>query len=53
LYAVDFIGRHSAERGNYSHMQVAHFDQEIVVDRVLSLKELEPPVRPSVDEPLR
>lgn len=45
LYRVDFIGRHTAKQGNYSHMQVAHFDQEVVVDRLLSLAELQPPVK--------
>jgi hypothetical protein len=41
LYAVDFIGRSSQYRGNYGHVGV--FDKEVIVDRIISIREIEPP----------
>ena len=41
LYAIDFIGRRSAYPGYYGHMGV--FDEEVIVDRMISMKEIEPP----------
>jgi hypothetical protein len=41
LYAVEFIGRRTSYEGAYGHL--GGFDQEVLVDRMISIKELEPP----------
>ncbi len=41
LYLVEFIGRKTLKRGHYGHMGL--FDNEIIVDRLISVRELEPP----------
>jgi len=43
LYAVDFIGRRSEYRGMYGHLGMA--DEEVIVDRLISIRELEAPPR--------
>jgi hypothetical protein len=44
-YAIDFIGRRTLYRGKHGHMGMS--DYEFVVDRVISLKEVERPPRPA------
>ena len=44
LYAVDFMGRRTLHRGVFGHMGV--FDHEIIVDRVISIKQVEAPPPP-------
>jgi len=39
LYAVDFIGRRHSFRGSYGHMGL--YDEEIIVDRMISMKEIQ------------
>lgn len=41
LYQVEFIGRKTLTRGHYGHM--GYFDYEIIVDRMISARQLEPP----------
>lgn len=41
LYEVLFIGRRTAVKGHYGHMGAS--DHELIVDRMLSVRELEPP----------
>jgi hypothetical protein len=41
LYAIDFIGRRSEYRGMFGHMGM--WDGEVIVDRLISIEELEPP----------
>jgi hypothetical protein len=41
LYAIDFVGRQSEYPGVYGHMGMS--DQEVIVDRLISIKEVEPP----------
>lgn len=41
LYEVDFIGRRTAVPGHYGHMGV--FDAEIIADRMISTRQVEPP----------
>lgn len=41
LYSVDFIGRRTAVKGYYGHMGTS--EHEVVVDRLISIKEIEPP----------
>ena len=43
LYAVEFIGRRSKGAGAFGHAGM--FKNEILVDRLVSLKEVEPPPR--------
>jgi len=43
LYAVDFIGRRTAVKGAYGHMGV--FDYELIVDRMISIKQIESPTK--------
>jgi len=45
LYVVDFIGRRTVDRGHYGHMGV--FDGEVIVDRMISMKEIEAPPKPA------
>jgi len=45
LYAVEFIGRRTAIPGHHGHMGV--FDAEMIVDQLISMKEIEAPPRPS------
>jgi hypothetical protein len=47
LYQLDFIGRKTMYRGPYGHMGV--FDEEITIDRVLSMKELQAPPPPPTE----
>ncbi|NUR45272.1 MAG: hypothetical protein HOP91_03810 [Sphingomonas sp.] len=49
LYAIDFIGRRSIGAGMFGHMGMAK--NEVIVDRLLSIKEVEPP--PSQAHPTR
>jgi len=51
LYAVDFIGRRSAHSGRYTPYLADGYPEEIVLDRMISMKELEPPVRTSTPVP--
>ena len=44
LYAVDFVGRRTVYRGEYGHLGV--FDGEVIVDRMISIKEIEAPPPP-------
>jgi hypothetical protein len=44
VYAIDFIGRRTMVPGHYGHMGV--FDEEVVVDRLISMKEVEAPHEP-------
>lgn len=44
LYAVDFVGRRTAERGHYGHMGTS--DYEVIVDRLISIRQVEPPPQP-------
>ena len=41
LYRVEFFGRKTMYKGPYGHFGV--FDQEVDVDRMVSMKEIEPP----------
>lgn len=51
LYTVDFIGRRTAYRGAYG--QMGGFDEMVLVDRMISMKQIEaPPPRPE-DETLK
>ena len=43
LYAVDFVGRHYASHGHYG--QLGAFDEAVVVDRMISIREIEAPPR--------
>ena len=43
LYQVDFIGRRTEHRGLYGNGRLGDFPQEIIADRMISVKELEPP----------
>jgi hypothetical protein len=49
LYFVDLVGKHTAVKGRYGW---GDYDNEIVVDRLLSLKQLEGPKVPE-NPPLR
>ena len=50
LYQVDFIGRRTSYPGSYGHMGV--YDEEVLVDQMISIKELEaPPQRPKDKTP--
>ena len=40
LYQLDFIGRKTAQRGFHGHL--SSFDHEIVVDRLIGIKQIEP-----------
>lgn len=52
LYAVDFIGRRFSSRGHYGHLGM--FDEAVVVDRMISIKQLEaPPPPPTKAETIR
>ena len=52
LYAVDFIGRKTAYPGHYGHMGMS--DQEIVGDRLISIKRIEaPPPEPTKADVIR
>ena len=44
LYSIEFIGRRNSFGGSYGHMGM--FDEEIIVDRLISIKEIEPPPPP-------
>lgn len=44
LYAVQFVGRQTKYKGSYGHMGV--FDHQVIVDRMISIRELEPPPPP-------
>ena len=44
LYQMDFMGRRTMYKGPYGHMGGS--DQELVVDRVISMKEVEAPPPP-------
>ena len=39
LYDVDFVGRRTAVKGHYSSL----YDHDLIVDRMISVKEVEPP----------
>jgi hypothetical protein len=41
LYEVEFIGRRSQYSGMYGHFGM--FNQEVIADRLISLKEIQPP----------
>lgn len=41
LYQVDFIGRLTAHRGVYNHLQFGNFEQEVFVERIISIEPLE------------
>ena len=41
LYAIEFIGRRTARKGSYGHVGMS--DHEIIVDRLISIKQVEPP----------
>ena len=41
VYEVEFIGRRSIGKGNFGHMGVS--ENDIIVDRIISMKELQPP----------
>lgn len=43
LYEVDFIGRRTAVKGRYGHM--GGFDHELIVDRMISMRQIEPPTK--------
>jgi hypothetical protein len=43
LYTVDFIGRRTAVKGRYGHMGGS--DYEVIVDRVISIRQMEPPTK--------
>ena len=51
LYAVDFIGRRTSYRGAYGHFGMS--DYAVLVDRMISMKELEPPPKRADDETLK
>ena len=44
LYAVDFIGRRTAQKGFFGHFGMS--EHEMIVDRVISIREVEPPPPP-------
>ena len=51
-YAIDFVGRRTLYRGMQGHMGGS--DYEIIVDRVISMKEVEaPPPEPTKAEMIR
>jgi hypothetical protein len=41
LYEIEFLGRRSVKPGRYGHMGM--FDQQVIVDRLISVREVEPP----------
>ena len=41
VYAVDFIGRRTSYQGSYGWL--GQYDRVIIVDRMISMKELRPP----------
>jgi hypothetical protein len=43
LYRIDFMGRRTMFKGPYGHLGMS--DQELVIDRVLSMQEVEAPPR--------
>ena len=43
LFEIDFVGRKTSYRGNYGHLGGS--DQEIIIDRLISMKRLEEPPR--------
>ena len=51
LYAVDFVGRAPSYRGIYGHLGV--FSREVVVDRMITMKEIESPPKPAGEETLK
>lgn len=44
LYAIEFLGRRTVDRGRFGHMGMS--DHEMIVDRVLAMKEVESPRPP-------
>jgi hypothetical protein len=44
LYRVEFIGRKALKPGHYGHM--GYFANEIIVDQLISARQLEPPPAP-------
>lgn len=53
LYEIDFIGRQTAHPGIYNHLQFGDYPQEIVVERMLAMKELQPPQDAASDGTLK
>jgi hypothetical protein len=52
LYAIDFVGRATAYSGQYG--QDGFFNQEVIVDRLLSITEVEaPPPQPTKNETIK
>ena len=47
LYEIEFIGRKTVHRGRFGHFGMS--DHEMVVERVISLRELEPPPMSKAD----
>ena len=47
LYEIEFIGRKTVHRGRFGHFGM--FNHEVVVERVISLRELEPPSMSKAD----
>lgn len=47
LYEIEFIGRKTVHPGRFGHFGM--FDHEMVVERVISLRELEPPPMSKAD----
>ena len=41
LYAIEFVGRRTLQKGHHGHMGM--FDHEILVDKLISLRQLETP----------
>ena len=41
LYEIEFLGRKTMFKGEYGHVGMS--DHEIVVDRLISIREIEPP----------
>jgi hypothetical protein len=50
-YAVEFIGRRTAVKGRYGHMGGS--DYELIVDRMLAIKQLRPGIEPREDGTLK
>ncbi len=48
LYAIEFVGRRTREPGLFGHMGM--FEHEMIVDRLISIREVEPPPPPPTEE---
>lgn len=48
LYAIEFVGRKTTYRGRYGHVGMS--DEEIFVDRLISIREVEAPPKPTKDQ---